>query len=70
MHLRSLCEKTEAGQTETGFTTPILKNAAAAMKLKLLKYGDNLNCMQAKIELVLDPRSSNESSDTTARLTR
>ncbi|BBN03751.1 hypothetical protein Mp_2g26060 [Marchantia polymorpha subsp. ruderalis] len=63
-HLLTLCEKTRSGQLDTGFTTPIVKQAATAMELKLLKYSANLNCQASKMALLLDPRSSNASSET------
>ncbi|BBN20791.1 hypothetical protein Mp_zg01480 [Marchantia polymorpha subsp. ruderalis] len=63
-HLLTLCEKTRSGQLDTGFTTPIIKQAATAMELKLLKYSANLNCQASKMALLLDPRSSNASSET------
>ncbi|PTQ43663.1 hypothetical protein MARPO_0023s0007, partial [Marchantia polymorpha] len=63
-HLLTLCEETRSGQLDTGFTTPIVKQAATAMELKLLKYSANLNCQASKMALLLDPRSSNASSET------
>ncbi|BBM97142.1 hypothetical protein Mp_1g03330 [Marchantia polymorpha subsp. ruderalis] len=63
-HLLTLCEKTRSGQLDTRFTTPIVKQAATAMELKLLKYSANLNCQASKMALLLDPRSCNASSET------
>ncbi|BBM98871.1 hypothetical protein Mp_1g16840 [Marchantia polymorpha subsp. ruderalis] len=57
-HLLTLCEKTRSGQLDIGFTTPIVKQAATAMELKLLKYSANLNCQASKMALLLDPRSN------------
>lgn len=62
-HLNALCNKTEAGTVDTGFTTPIVHKAAKELPLKLLKYSGNINCNTTTIALFLDPRSGNEPSD-------
>ena len=42
-HLKKLCEQTIAGQSSTGFTTPVVKAAAQAMLTKLEKYEPIVN---------------------------
>jgi hypothetical protein len=57
--LLKLCDATISGTVTTGFTTPVVQKAAAALKSKLLTYEAYMCSENNMIALVLDPRSGN-----------
>jgi hypothetical protein len=61
IRLIELCDKTEHGNLASRFTTSVVRKAAQDMRSKLEKYSSNMNSMQAKIALLLDPRTGNSS---------
>jgi hypothetical protein len=61
--LLKLCDATISGTVTTGFTTPVVQKAAAALKSKLLTYEAYMCSENNMIALVLDPRSGNSTVD-------
>ncbi|CEP01298.1 hypothetical protein PBRA_001904 [Plasmodiophora brassicae] len=62
-HMRHLCERTAAGRSPCGFTTPAVKRAATAMLTKLTKYEPYMCSKLNLLALLLDPRTSNACDD-------
>ncbi|CEP02542.1 hypothetical protein PBRA_009126 [Plasmodiophora brassicae] len=62
-HMKHLCERTAAGRSPCGFTTPAVKRAATAMLTKLTKYEPYMCSKLNLLALLLDPRTSNACDD-------